>query len=496
MSRKRLFLFAVAIVMLFCFAGCEEPVETIPPNETVYDYTLCATSPDEITALEQYPNLTEVDFTGSTCYAEIFAYMEAHPEITVIYDVQIGQQRYPQDTFELTLEDGSYDLDELIAVLPYLPKLQTISLPKTQLTADELHSVIRANPDALVTYSVMLFDSEIPADTQSLDLSWLEQNQVQEACSVITLLPNLRNINLVDSEGTAKLGLTDVRTMMDALPDVSFAYNFELFGQQFTTESERMEFVKTRIGNEGAQQLREALDIMPKCTYLKVDRCVVDSEVMAEIREDYPNVKVVWRVFFGMFNCLTDEETLRLTNGLKNHHIEQLKYCNDAKYLDIGHNDELSDISFIKYMPKLEIVILSGSIVSDLSPFQDHQNIEFLELCFCMNIADISPLANCPNLKYLNISFTKVKDISATENLPMGRFVAMGLNIDHESQQKFLKLHPDCLYRFEGQQCYGYAWRYDDYGYTYSEYYANMRKIFDYDNKGFVTGQGIYNWGY
>ena len=497
MARKRyLYLAAAMIFMLLCLHGCAEPIETIPPNETVYTYTLSASTPEELLVLNQYPNLTDVDLSGSDCYSDIIAFIEENPNVTVTYDVQIGQERYPHTTVEILLEDGSYEVDQVVSALPFLTKLQTVSLPKTSLTADELHNIKQAVPQALITYSVMLFEEEIPADSQSLDLSWLKPEHVEEACKIITLLPQLKNVCLIDESGLSALSIEDVSKLMDAVPEVSFEYSFELFGEQFTTEDERMEFVMTRIGNDGAQQIRQALNIMPKCSYLKVDRCGVDSEVMASIREDYPNVKVVWRIFFGKFNCLTDEEMLRLTNGLKDEHIEQLKYCNDVKYLDIGHDDELTDISFIKYMPKLEICIMSGSIVEDLSPFQDHQNIEFLELCFCMRIKDISPLANCPNLKYLNISFTSVSDISATENLPMGRFVAMGLKIDSASQAKFIQLHPDSLYRFEGQQCYGYAWRYDDYGYTFSDYYANMRVIFNYEDVGYYSGQGIYDWGY
>lgn len=351
-------------------------------------------------------------------------------------------------------------------------------------------------PTETIPTSVMLFNKEISLDAESLDLSWLTPSQIEDATDVLPRLTHLKEVTLADSEGSSTLSPTDVRKLMDAAPEVSFKYNFELFDQQFSTADERMQFELVRIGNDGIEQIRSALDIMPNCTYLKVDRCGVDSEVMASVREDYPNVKVAWRIFFGKFSCMTDDEMLRLTNGLKDEHIDQLKYCNDVKYLDIGHDEDLTDISFVKYMPKLEIAIISGSSVEDLSPFQDHQSIEFLELCFCVNLKDISPLANCPNLKFLNISFTGVKDISATDTLPMERFVAMGQKIDAVTQAKFKELHPDCMYRFEGKQCYGYAWRYDDYGYTFSEYYTNMREIFDYDDVGYYSGKGIYDWGY
>ena len=355
--------------------------------------------------------------------------------------------------------------------------------------------IITAPTEAIPT-SVMLFNKEISLYVESLDLSWLTSSQIEDAADVLPRLTQLKEVELVDSEGNSSLSFADVRELMDAAPEVTFKYNFELFDQQFSTTDERMEFDLIHIGNNGIEQIRSALDIMPNCTYLKIDRCGVDSEVMASVREDYPNVKVAWRIFFGKFSCMTDDEMLRLTNGLEDEHIDQLKYCNDVKYLDIGHDDKLTDISFVQYMPKLEIAIISGSLVEDLSPFQDHQSIEFLELCFCVNLKDISPLANCPNLKFLNISFTGVKDISATDTLPMERFVAMGQKLDATTQAKFKELHPDCMYRFEGKQCYGYAWRYDDYGYTFSKYYTNMREIFDYDDVGYYSGKGIYDVAY
>ena len=140
-------------------------------------------------------------------------------------------------------------------------------------------------------------------------------------------------------------------------------------------------------------------------------------------------------------------------------------------------------------MPKLEICILSGSSVSDLTAFQDHQNIEFLEMCFCSFVKDLSPLTNCPNLKFLNISYTAVRDLALVYDMPLERFNCMQNKIPEDQQKKFNDLHPNCLTRFSGTQCYGYGWRYDDDGITFSDYYANMRVIFMYDDAGYVSGK-------
>jgi len=494
-NSKFLTILAVALAMLLCITACGIPEETIPPNATVYQYSISASSAEDLAVLNEYPNLTEVNLCGSTCYADILAYIEAHPLVEVTYDVEVGQNRYAPNAVEVILEDGTFEVAKVAENLAYLPSVQTIQLPKTTLSAEEIATIQNAAPNALITYSVMLLGEELSSDITELDLSAITAEQIDQVAPVLAMLPKLAEVELMGASGST-LSPSDVKKLMDAAPEVSFSYEFELFGQQVSTQQETLEFLKIRIGDEGAPKLREALDIMPNCTYLSVDRCGISTETMAAIREDYPDVKVAWRIFFGKFSCMTDEETLRLTNGLEDHMIDQLKYCNDALYLDIGHNDELTDISFIKYMPKLELLILSGSIVEDISVFQDHQRIEFMELCYCPKIQDISCLANCPNLKYLNISFTGVSDISVTDELPIGRLVTLGARISEEQQNRFVELHPDALYRFEGEQCYGYAWRYDDYGYTFSEYYKNMRVIFDYDDVGWYTGKGIYDNGY
>ena len=56
----------------------------------------------------------------------------------------------------------------------------------------------------------------------------------------------------------------------------------------------------------------------------------------------------------------------------------------------------------------------------------------------------------------------------------------MGTKVPVADTKAYEENHPDCLTRFEGQQPYGYGWRYDDHGYTFFEYYANMREIFRY----------------
>ena len=444
---------------------------------------------EDISQLDLYTNLQNLDLSGSTCYDAIMRFVQARPDVKVTYTVDLGGTTVQNDVTILDLAAGTFDYDVLTTHLPYLPQVTGISLPVTDLSREQIEALRTAYPGITVDYTVSLLGQELTEDVEILDVSHMEAAQIPEVAAALTMLPNVHTLDLLGDTGTNNMSITDVKALMDACIGMKVVYEFDFYGLRLSTATESVELNRVNIGNEGEETIRQALDIMPHCTYMKLDDCGIDSEVMASIREDYPDTKVVWRIFFGKFNCLTDAEMLRLTNGLKDQHVGELIYCNDVKYLDVGHNEPLTDISFIKYMPKLEICILSGSLVEDLSVFENHQNIEFLEMCFCGAVKDLSPLKNCPNLKFLNISYTKVRDLKDVYDIPLERFNCMQNKIPEDQQIKFNELHPNCLTRFSGTQCYGYGWRYDDDGITFSEYYANMRVIFMYDDAGYVSGK-------
>ncbi len=105
----------------------------------------------------------------------------------------------------------------------------------------------------------------------------------------------------------------------------------------------------------------------------------------------------------------------------------------------------------------------------------------WVELCFCGHLQDLSPLAGKNTIKYLNVSHTLVDDLTVPDSLPLERFNCMNSRVSTADANAFMENHPDCISLFIGDQPYGYGWRYDDYGYTFFEYYRHMREVFKYD---------------
>lgn len=482
---RKLLLLALCLVMTASlFAGCaqEEDAEpTIPRFKFIRkkaEFLTVAAVAEDFPLLEECVNLEYLDLTGSTCYDLILDYVNNHPNVEVVYTAPLGDLVLSNSETAVTLEPGSYDPASLLAQLRYLPNLTSLTLPKTALTAEELSGLADAFPALELNYSVELLGSEYTTNATSLDFSDAAAGEIAGAAEYFALLPQLAEVTLPGS-----LPMAEVKALMDRFPEIAFHYTFDLFGQTLSTETDRVEFEDAAISNSGVDQIRAALDIMPKCTYLKLEDCGIDNEVMAQLRDDYPDTKVVWRVYFGgQYSLMTDETTLRTVYGVENSHNEILKYCTGLKYIDMGHNTTLTDISFASYMPDLEILILSGSSIKNVDPLANCKKLVFLEMANCYALEDISALENCVNLRFLNIGFSQVTDLTPIENLPLERFVCLGPKMDKETQAAFEESHPDCWVRFTGQNPLSLGWKYDDIGITYSEYYKFIREVFDLDS--------------
>ena len=485
----RRFIITAALALLLVFtAGCsqgESTAQTAAPQETQTESLALQVTAEELEGLTAlYPALKELDLTGSTCYAAIAEFAQAHPEISVTYLIDLGGSSAAPDTEELVLENGDYTAETLAENIKYMTQLQRIVLNNTDCTADELETLAEAVSPAVLEYTIDLLGVSMSPDDTEADISWISPEEVETAASKLEMLPNLTYIELMAPDGSCALSVQEVGVLQKALPDAVFHYTFELFGQTVSTTDERIEYHNKYLSDSNEEELRQALDILRGCSYFLLDNCHFTNACLAQVRDDYrARTKVVWRVWFGdSGSCLTDREVIRFVYGLYDYNCEDLKYCEDARFIDFGHNEILRDCSWAAYMPKLEAIILSGSMISDLTPFANCKSLKFLEIAYCSYIDDISPLAECSSLTMLNISYTSVADLTPLDELGMERLVATHAQIDSEEQLRFEDTHPDCLTLFTGNQPYGYIWRYEDDGNTPTEYYGMLREVFDYDH--------------
>lgn len=422
----------------------------------------------------------------------------------------------PEETAQVQIDDPAL-IDGLITAAVTLKDLRDISLADgLEFDRQDITDLQTAYPSAQISYNVIINGRTIDKSFTTVTLSDLNSPVVLEAARELKKMPRLERIDLTGLGGftqdperinESKTGycfpsaLTpeDIRLLKEACPETVIDCPFLLFGRKVSTADERLEYVDTNITDEGVENtLRPILPAMGELNYLKLDKCEVSSPVMAQLRDDFPDIKVVWRVYFSsygetadgtmaVYNCLTDTERVWATGCVTDNFAKELQYCTDVKYLDLGHNC-ITSIDFVRYMPKLEVAVLSVSWVESLEPLASCPNLEYLE-CFSSHVTDVSPLAACTNLRYLNISnLPSVKDISALYDLDLTRFYCTMSYIPAEQQEEFRTRHPECDCEFGWVDPSKGYWRFLDGNFmntdpsNRNERYALLYEQFGYDS--------------
>ena len=456
------------------------------------------TAQDVALILEYFPELKTLDASACSDYAVLEQLKAQKPECEVQYTVSLGGKSFAPDTTELVLENGDYEFVTMMTNLIHLPKVETVQLKVPELTLDQVAELRAAYETVAFSCTVEILGVEYDNRVTELDLRDLAPEQVAEVVEKLPMLPDVTFVELTREDGTCLLSKEDVLTLKAALPEASFHYVFDFYGTTISTTDKNVHIKLKRIGDSGIDDVRAALSLMEDCDRFLLEYCYISYDLLAQVREEFRDkVKLVWRVEFGGGSCLTDVEVIRCTYDLQDDNCYNLIYCEDVRFMDIGHNEWLDAVPFVAGMPKLEGIIVSGAPIKDLTPFQNCKNLQFLEIAFCEYVTDLTPLANCQNLLMLNMSNTHATDLSPLDTLPLTHFVAK-LNpsgrsrVSAEEQARFIEQHPDCWTGFSGAQPYGVGWRYDEDEVTPLPYYAMLREVFRYDAGTIPNNVGWY----
>ena len=291
----------------------------------------------------------------------------------------------------------------------------------------------------------------VDAETEALDLRGITPQDVDAVLEVLPEMTALKTAEL-GAETDCAISWGDIARLVRSRPDVDFNYSFSFYGKPFTLLDRKVDINHIDVGDEGALA-RQIIPCMKNLRFLDMDSCGVSNESMAALRDEFPNVKVVWRIWFGDFYSVRTNTPKILASKpsvggmLRDSDVEVLKYCTDVLYLDLGHNEVITDISFVAYMPKLRVAILAMNSIKDLTPLAGCTKLEYLEIQTNPNITDLSPLAACTQLEHLNVANCRgFDDISATYGLDKLKRFWLGCSapVPEEQKEEFARLHPDC----------------------------------------------------
>lgn len=376
----------------------------------------------ESALLDQFTQLEKADLSGSAKPEEIAAWAAAHPQVEVIYTVSFPDGQVMDNraaSLDLSKTDAGHTAEavRLAGLLPELKEVELGTIGAGVFSIEDVDALHASLPDAVLNYKLLLLGQEPDAETETLDLSGATEEDVAIALHVLPDLPNIKTL-LLGAEGGPVTWET-IAKLNEICPEATFDYGFTCWGVPANLADTALNFSHIRMDDEG-EAVRGILPYMHNCLSVDMDSCGVSHESMAAIRDAFPQMNIVWRVNFGTgYSVRTDVEKILASSPMRggrlnSENVQVLRYCTKVKYLDLGHNVDIADISFVSYMPDLEVFIIAINAVSDISPLANCPHLEYLEIN-STNVTDLSPLVNCQELVHLNIG----RNINQDEDRPV-----------------------------------------------------------------------------
>ena len=330
----------------------------------------------------------------------------------------------------------------------------------------------------------------------------LTDADVDKAVELLGKMPGLIKLSLGNDKDNP-LSWDSISRIHQAAPQAVIDYGFTLYGRDFNLSDESMDIKYIQIDDEGAL-VKQITACMNNLTYLDMDSCGVSNEAMAELRDSLPNAEVVWRIWFGDYYTARTNVTKILASmpgkagELIHDNVMDLKYCTKVKYLDLGHNNYLDTIEFIRYMPDLEVLITGMTFVEDYSPVADCPKLEYVE-AMTSRLHDLTPFAELKNLRHLNICYNfAVRDISPLYGLTELERLYIGWHcpVDPAQVKEMRRLAPNCIVNNTTKDPTEEEWRFAFGG--YHPRYELLRQQFGYEEWDFayIWNDPLYYYGW
>lgn len=176
-------------------------------------------------------------------------------------------------------------------------------------------------------------------------------------------------------------------------------------GRSFLSDAEEIDLSGMEI--ESTQWVEERIRDMPKLRKVIMCDCGLGDEEMEALNRRYEDIRFVWTVHMGRISVRTDTNYFApVVTGdyVTEIDLGPLKYCTDVVAVDLGHM-AVRTCDWARNMPKLQYLILADTGITDISPLASCENLIFLEL-FLTAVRDYSPLLSCTRLEDLNLCYS------------------------------------------------------------------------------------------
>lgn len=396
---------AAGVLYYYRQTHCVVGEYVVPKDQTQLD--LCGMWIPPLEEITQLTQLQWLDMRNTGLTTEQYLQLKQQlPDCEILWSVPFQGAYYPQNTDSLSITQLSESDIGQLAYFPHLTKIDAIGC--TDYAA--LQALQAQYPQCEVRYQIDLAGQKLSYTATELTI---QDPDLAELEAVLPYLPELQTVTLT---GTLPAN-EEIHKLQLAYPDVCFVWSFTLCGVEVSTQDTIVDL--SNIPMESTQAVESALPYFNNLERVIMCDCGISNEEMDALGKRNPETRFVWTVSIGPLVRLRTDATYfmpyQYQANLNDSHTENLKYCIDLTCIDLGHMD-VSDVSFLKYMPHMKYLLIAISPVSDISALAGLQELEYAEL-FYSNIRDYTPLLSCPNLKDLNISYATPPDCSVLAQL-------------------------------------------------------------------------------
>ncbi len=456
------------------------------------------TTAAEVTAaLADLPKVQTLDLRESSLSNEQVSILrEANPDLNCLYKVMVQGVRDDVDTKVLELNaDGILDWEALAQEIALLPDLEKIVV-NGAVTPEQAAYLLEGAANVPMSYSVAFQGRTIGSEDAEVDFSDLSADQLGAIKSALSVLPNVKKVNLNPKSGSSKWTLEEADQIQSLREGLLVDYTTKAFGVSFSLADEVVSFNKKNLKSK-VEELKLLLPYMRNVKRLDMENCSIKDETMAALRDEFPQPKLVWRVKVGGYSVRTDAWMIKFSAGgsrtLYDKDTENLKYCREIKYLDLGHN-KIRHLDFVTYMPDLEVCIVYDPIAT-LKGIETCSKLEYFE-CFSCGLKDLSPLAACAELKHLNVCYNNIKDITPLYGLTKLERLWISRNdgIPKEQLNQLKELLPNCVVNTTVHNPTGDGWRKDENKQMVPRYALLTEQFLYYKNTAELRSYGDGWW--
>ncbi|MBR0353393.1 MAG: hypothetical protein IJH53_09355 [Oscillospiraceae bacterium] len=371
--------------------------------------TISSIKKEDLPLFAYFNGLKEIHADGISEWELLSELGKQYKDIDIHFDVDLNGNYYSSDTKSLSL-NGPVNFSELNEKIGGFSQLERISFSEDGLSADEMLSLQETYPDISFDFTMEELGLSISSSTERLDFSNTGDVDIDRLVEIAPLFKNVETIDFTGYRGSNE----EIYKVIKAFPDADVIWQLEIYGKEVSTLDEEIDFSGIQISD--TSDIETAIPLMKNLRKVVMCKCGINDEKMDALNKKYDDVRFVWTVFLGTpkrgnpgYELRTDTtyfiSSLQLGEEyayrLFDDTAAPLKYCTDIVALDLGHN-EITKCEFCRYMPNLRFFIAAGTNLNDISPLADCKELYFLEVMFS-SVHDLSPLLECKQLRHLNI---------------------------------------------------------------------------------------------